>query len=279
MTEQLRPFYDHLYLSPHLDDAVLSCGGQIYQQTAAGESVLVVTVTAGDPPPTGPLSPIAQELHDRWNAGLAHPVARSAIIEQRRDEDSAACSIMGADYLHWPVMDCIYRADPATGAFLYLDTPGLFGDVDPAETPLIDTLKAYMSALPSAGQVYIPLGVGNHVDHQLTRQAAEQVFGEALFYEEYPYVAAPGALEKVLPPAVRDAWEPVVVPLSEPAMVAKIAAIIAYDSQISSFFLDNDDLERRVRAISQRLWAEAGRPPHPVDVPVAGAERYWRKRE
>ena len=41
---------DHLYLSPHFDDAALSCGGQIATFTAAGQSVLVVTITGGDPP-------------------------------------------------------------------------------------------------------------------------------------------------------------------------------------------------------------------------------------
>lgn len=277
MTEQLRPNYDHLYLSPHLDDAVLSCGGQIFQQTTAGESVLVVTVTTGDPPPDGPLAPIAQELHDRWNAGLAQAVERSAIVEQRRAEDAAACAVVGADYLHWPVLDCIYRTDPVTGRFLYVDTHGLFGAVDPVEGPLIDTLKAHMRALPPAGQIYIPLGVGNHVDHQLTRQAADRAFSDGLYYEEYPYVAAPGALDKVLPPAERDSWVAVTAVLGEPAMTAKITAITTYDSQLSSFFLDDADLDRRVRAIGKRVWVEDGRPPHPVGDPVAGAERYWRR--
>ena len=40
--------YHAIYLAPHLDDAVLSCGGQIFERTARGENVLVVTVMAGD---------------------------------------------------------------------------------------------------------------------------------------------------------------------------------------------------------------------------------------
>jgi LmbE family N-acetylglucosaminyl deacetylase len=276
MSESLLPTYHHLYLSPHLDDAVLSCGGQIVQQTAAGESVLVVTVTCGDPP-DGPLPPIAQDLHDRWNAALPQPAGRRAIIEQRRAEDAAACAAVGADYLHWPVLDCIYRTDPATGAHLYLATADLFGPVAAAEAPLVDALRARMLALPPAGQVYAPLGVGNHVDHQLVRQAADLAYSDALYYEEYPYVAAPGALEKVLPPDARAEWEPVVAVIGEAAMRTKIAAISCYDSQISSFFLDAADLERRVRAIGRRVWVDAGQPPHPDGAPVAGAERLWRK--
>ena len=40
---------DHLYLSPHFDDAALSCGGQIATWTAAGQSVLVDRTTGEDP--------------------------------------------------------------------------------------------------------------------------------------------------------------------------------------------------------------------------------------
>ena len=42
--------YDTIFLAPHLDDVVLSCGGQIFLETEAGNSVLVVTIMAGDPP-------------------------------------------------------------------------------------------------------------------------------------------------------------------------------------------------------------------------------------
>lgn len=276
MSKELRQSYDHLYLSPHLDDAVLSCGGQIYQQTAAGESVLIVTITTGDPP-DGPLSPIAQELHERWDASVDVAARGRAIVRQRRAEDVAACAVLEADYLHTPIYDCIYRVSPSDGSFLYVDTAGLFGEINPKEGTALGDMAAVMQGLPPATRVYSPLGVGNHVDHQLTRQAAEQVYAGLLFYEEYPYVAAPGALEKVLPPNARAGWAPVVVPLSEAAMQAKIAAIAAYDSQLSSFFLDDADLDHRVRAIARRVWVENGQPPHPNGEPVAGAERYWRR--
>ncbi|WP_366972639.1 PIG-L family deacetylase, partial [Thermoflexus sp.] len=36
-------------LSPHPDDAVLSCGGTLYRTARAGIPVRVITVFAGDP--------------------------------------------------------------------------------------------------------------------------------------------------------------------------------------------------------------------------------------
>ena len=55
-------FYPHVYLSPHLDDAVLSCGGLIHRQVVAGQRPLVVTIFAGTPPVDVELSDFARFL-------------------------------------------------------------------------------------------------------------------------------------------------------------------------------------------------------------------------
>ncbi len=39
--------YKHIYLSPHYDDAALSCGGSIHKQATQQEPVAVITVFAG----------------------------------------------------------------------------------------------------------------------------------------------------------------------------------------------------------------------------------------
>ena len=106
----MRPF-DHIYLSPHLDDAVLSCGGRIWQQARAGGRVLVVTVFASPPAPGAPLSPFARSLHARWG----HP---AGAVARRQEEDRAAVAILGAQAVHWPYADCIYRQAPG-GRFLF----------------------------------------------------------------------------------------------------------------------------------------------------------------
>lgn len=55
--------YERIYLSPHLDDAALSCGGLVYLERKADLPVLVVTVMAGDAPSDAIESPIVAELH------------------------------------------------------------------------------------------------------------------------------------------------------------------------------------------------------------------------
>lgn len=248
----MQPFYDAIYLSPHLDDVTLSCGGQIFQATNAGQRVLIVTITAGDPPNSA-VSGYAQSLHDRW------ALATDAVAA-RRAEDEDANAILGADTLHWSLPDCIYRYHPTTGTPFYVSDPDIFGAVNPAELPVVATLSEQIAALPAHRQLYVPLTIGHHVDHQLTRLAAERAFPQAqlCYYEDYPYAQKPGALAQVIPPG-DPTWQAATVPLTEAAIYAKIAAIAAFKSQFSTFFQDLADLERQIRTFTasvggERLW-------------------------
>src|SRR5215211_5254290 len=91
----------HIYVSPHLDDEVLSCGATIAKLNAASEDVLVVTVFTGAPTT---LPPLAFALHKKW--GLQTPQAR-------RLEDIQACQLLGAEFEHLGYQDAIYRVDAA----------------------------------------------------------------------------------------------------------------------------------------------------------------------
>lgn len=252
----MQAFYDAIYLSPHLDDVTLSCGGQVFQQTQAGKRILVVTITAGDPPQAA-VSSYAQSLHDRWELV-------TDAVAARRAEDYAANGILGADTLHWSLPDCIYRYHPTTGAPLYLSDPDIFGDLNPAEAALVATLGAQIATLPAHQQLYVPLTIGHHVDHQLTRTAAEQVYPAATlcYYEDYPYAQKPNALAQVIP-ADRQGWQARVIPLSEAALQAKLAAIAAFVSQFSTFFQDQADLDRQIRTFTATV----------------GGERIWRRTD
>jgi LmbE family N-acetylglucosaminyl deacetylase len=228
--------FDWIYLSPHLDDVALSCGGQIYAATERGERVLIVTITAGDP--VAPVSEYAASLHTRWE--LVHAT------EARRQEDLAACAILGAEALHWSVPDCIYRVD-SQGKPFYVSNADLVGAVAPEEMSLVAELAEQMRVLPPAHQVVAPLAIGKHVDHQLTRLAAEEAFGSTalLYYEDYPYAQRPGNLARVIDPG--DArWVAQTVPLDERALAAKYDAVAAFRSQLSTFFRDRADLEAQI---------------------------------
>lgn len=247
----VQTFYDTILLSPHLDDAALSCGGQIFQQTSAGRSVLIVTLMAGDPS-VEDMSLYAQHLHNRWEL-------QTESVARRREEDRAACKILQAEYLHWGIPDCIYRHDPLTGESFYNSDEEIFGPLHTGEEMLQEILVKKLALLPGHGRVLAPLSVGNHVDHQITRLAAESCFGtELIYYEEYPYAAEPGVVETLLI-AEGETWQSKTIPISQGAMEKKTEAIAAFVSQMSTFFIDQDDLKRKVHNYSlliggERIW-------------------------
>jgi LmbE family N-acetylglucosaminyl deacetylase len=244
--------YHAIYLSPHLDDVALSCGGQIFMQTERGKAVLIVTVMAGDRPGQAD-SKYIQELHDRWRLG-------DDVVARRRAEDIKACRILGADHLYWQIPDCIYRFDDVTNEPLYLSDSEIFGDVHPSDFYLINTLSNLILELPAHDRLFVPLGVGNHVDHQIARQAVEKSLSKGVYYyEEYPYTVDPQLVQNVdqlVPPS----WQMAVIPLSEVALEAKIRAIASYESQLSTFFLDRAGMEEAVRHYTRSI----------------GGERVWR---
>jgi LmbE family N-acetylglucosaminyl deacetylase len=260
-----------IYLSPHLDDAVLSCGGSIYSQALSGTKVLVVTVFAGIPS-TAQLSPLATELHNRWG-DTQNPVAA------RRQEDRRALGMLGAEFLHLGFPDAIYRSHG--DSFLYQLDQDLFGPLHLSDRSLVAQMAASLATIQGLphSKVFVPLAVGNHVDHQLVRDAVlvtDSLLGRALFYEDYPYVEQPGGLTTALESLGADGWMPEVKPLTEDHLAAKVKAIGAYRSQISTLFGDEETMTRRVRDYArtvstgqeygERFWRFAG----DRDLPRAG---------
>ncbi len=243
--------YHAIYLSPHLDDVALSCGGTIARQIEGGDSVLIVTVMAGEPPIVQ-MSDYIRSLHDRWELEVN-------AVAARQEEDRVAAAILGADIRHWSIPDCIYRLSAIDGEPFYGSDADIFGDIHAEERSLIDVIAAKIEALPRYDRLYAPLTLGHHVDHQLTRLAAEQAAGAALcYYEDYPYAQQPGALDEVIP-ADDPGWQAAVVPLTEAHLQTKVNAIYAFRSQLSTFFEDREDLQRQVFDYARQV----------------GGERFW----
>lgn len=168
-----------IYLSPHLDDAVLSAGGLIYDQSRAGIPVEIWTFMCGYAPEEA-VSPFAQLLHTRWGFSSAEETAR-----MRREEDKRAAAIVGANTLHFDFLDCIYRRE-ANGEWLYSD---VFLPPRPEDSGIpAEIAKTISSRLEPDDVLVCQLSVGSHVDHVLVRQGAE-LLGRALRYDiDVPYI-------------------------------------------------------------------------------------------
>ncbi len=260
--------YRHVYLSPHLDDAALSCGGAIHQLVQRGEAVLVITIFAGSPRfgesgGAGVRSELVARLHQRWQTSADAPALR-------RTEDEAAMRVLGADLCHLTYLDCIYRQHPLSGEFLYQSEQAIFAQVHLAEFSLVAGLQRDLAArIGAAGRatIYAPLTVGHHVDHQIVAAAA-LALGAAgqrvVFYEDYPYVETPDQLAAARQRVGGENWQQEVLPLDVQALQARTNAVLCYRSQLSTFFQSE-------REVSERLHAYAMTPaPH-----LGPCERIW----
>lgn len=254
----------HIYLSPHCDDAVLSCGGQIAQRAAAGDTVIVATVFSGLPNPKR-LSPFAAAIH-------ARPGGADDLMTIRRAEDARALDMLGVISRPGDYLDCIYRQDAQRTRWLYDREQALFGPVAPLERGLAYELAQVFASLappPAHGVLYAPLAIGNHVDHQIVHKAAWilHLSGYTVFfYEDYPYIARdPGGLERALSRAGRTAWRSHLVSFDESSLKAKVEAVRVYKSQIGVLFGSDDDIRPALLSHTQRT---AG--------PTAYGERLWQ---
>jgi LmbE family N-acetylglucosaminyl deacetylase len=136
-------------------------------------------------------------------------------------------------------------------------------------------------------KLYLPLGVGGHVDHQLCRDVGIRLLAEGrrwvmpgpeyagivTFYEDFPYAwwnnfsslddLGPVALAD-LPPSV--GLTPEYADIGD-QIERKITGINLYSSQIENLFTSTKEMARQVRAYGAKVGAIRG------DGGVA--ERYW----
>jgi LmbE family N-acetylglucosaminyl deacetylase len=139
-------------------------------------------------------------------------------------------------------------------------------------------------------KLYLPLGVGNHVDHQLCREVGVGLLAEGrrwvmpgpeyagivTFYEDFPYAwwSDFGRLDE-LPPGVFDDIPPDVAIAPEFADIGdqlerKISGIALYESQMDRLFGGTKDMARQVRAYGRKVALRGGGS--------GAAERYWASR-
>ncbi|HUG55012.1 MAG TPA: hypothetical protein VMR21_15480 [Vicinamibacteria bacterium] len=175
---------DSLYVSPHHDDVLLSCGARLLADAARGLRIVVVTVFGEDARPLPEIGALAGEDVRRFSLGLPEATRRSdyyssfrALVEGRRSDDE--------------------------------------GWLQDAAQALSD-----IGHRSRASQVYVPLGVGSHIDHRLAHEACLRAFqsgdGRNVFlYEERPEASVRGAvrvrlgqLGARLPPAAAHAADP-----------------------------------------------------------------------
>lgn len=237
----------HIYLSPHLDDAILSCGGLIHQQRVTGEPVSVVTLCAGSPDYSR-LSPFAQRYHVAWGN-------LPDLVASRRAEDKAVLGKWGVTAHHCDTPDSIYRR--VDDKVAYPDLAALFAEPHPHELNALPRLwhqeVGDLLSNPADAIVYAPLAAGNHVDHQLVRALALRLINDGWqvwFYEDFPHGESRGTLQKAQAWFGPVSWQAQTISID---VNAKIEAIRGYKTQVDFSLGDECTMVRRVKRFTAEV--------------------------
>lgn len=216
-----------LAVSPHLDDAVLSYGGQLAMLASAGHQIVVYTVFAGTPSP--PYSPVAAAYHRKWRL-TGDPVA------PRRAEDRRALSALGVTPVHGGFLDAIYRRDERGTSLVQdgqptecqRDEPGLLADITAALEQVI------LEHRPD--QVVTCAAIGAHVDHRRARDAtvaaAARTGVQLKLWTDFPYITWEPDVVPTLPGYASLAG-PVAEPLTAAGLRGWVTAYRCYQSQLT----------------------------------------------
>ncbi len=195
LTDAIKQQVPLVVLSPHLDDAVLSCGAlMMYAVSSTTVTVATIFTEAGRVPHT--LS-ARRYLHQ---VGAAN--ARS-LYQQRRAEDEEALASVGARYVHAGLTEALFRRRTVRAGRSLLarwlpEADHVYpvyrkhitaGRIAAADAGTLHDVCGIIRQLTGSGPslVLAPLGVGGHVDHVLVRDAAERSDAPVVYYSDFPY--------------------------------------------------------------------------------------------
>ncbi len=229
----------YIYFSPHLDDAILSAGGLIHDQTQAGNSVEIWTFFCGFPDEIE-LSELASTFHTEWRTGTGEET-----VNTRRSEDKKAAAMVRAKPVHFDFLDCIYRRGK-DGSFIYKE---IFTRPDPVEADLPAQIAQTMIAWLKPDDVIIAqLAIGGHVDHLIMRNAVEMLKRPVTWIADIPYLL--NNPEELVPKTagMKDSIQPV----SEIGLKVWQDTIELYASQLSVLFSTPENMRQKIHG----YWAE-----------------------
>jgi LmbE family N-acetylglucosaminyl deacetylase len=164
--------YKAVFISPHLDDAVFSCGGTIAKHIYEGD-VLILNIFTN----------------------FQDNIKKGAIVlgKNRYQEEADAASFLGFKSDNLGETDAFFRRK------IYQSPAKLFDYIDNEDINYIahlsEKIESYLLNI-EYNFLYVPLGIGWHVDHILSYLAMKNHFTKSnlIFYEDAPYCLIPNAI-------------------------------------------------------------------------------------
>ena len=250
-----------IFVSPHFDDVVLSCGGMLAHLARRRADILLVTVFTADLPDGMQVPPLAWELHEQWGE-------KKRPHWMRGSEEKKIAEHLGARYLWLDVLDAMYRYPTMQ------DWQEQFrSDFDPRTDPIFRVVRDRLLKVIEehhGATVFAPLGLGYHRDHLIVHEVLEDIerripaANQYYYYEDYPYADGADLQQRLeqLPWPARASTIDIAETLEE-----RVRLIEMYPSQLNMLFGGPDNVDKAVRAYATRVGVN-GQP----------RERLWSAR-
>lgn len=157
-----------IFLEPHSDDIALSISGTLYDLYRKGFEIIVYNIFSFTPPSKSPLNDILNFTERDYES------------IRKIENDSAF-----RKYLDCKLITLNLKSSKYRGYRTFCQNPK---DDDSSIEIITSLLKEINIKYPNS-DVFIPAGIGNHVDHVLVRNLALKILKKPiLMYEDYPYV-------------------------------------------------------------------------------------------
>lgn len=148
---------NYIFISPHLDDAILSAGGLIHYLKDKGKVKIITVFTKGD-----------------------------EIFSKRKIEDINVCQYLGIGYLHLGFIDALWRDSYNSMEDIYINKIISTKEEQYLEKAIIDKLKKTIDNNKYT-VIFAPLSMGNHIDHKIVNKICQDNFTDVIYWEDYPY--------------------------------------------------------------------------------------------
>lgn len=231
----------HLFFSPHLDDAVLSCGGLL---SLLGEKNAVLIVNVFSQAKEGKLS--------RYSKNYLHFCGfkdKNDYFKTREKEDKQAAALVRAKTSYLDLPEAIFRFQPRFlfPRFFYNSKKKLLGKIDSKDKQILTEVKrGIKEKIDEAGEkidrIYFPLAIGGHVDHRILNQVGFEMAKEKLvaqekifFYQDFPYLLK-SQMKKWEIKLKKKGLRVKKIHLPKEVVEKKHQAILCYRSQIKPLF-------------------------------------------
>jgi LmbE family N-acetylglucosaminyl deacetylase len=222
-----------IYISPHLDDAIFSVGGVVYEQVFKGTPVEIWTVMCGFPE-ISVLSSFANRLHARWGVDSPEEAIRIRLMENEK-----AAEIVGAKTFYLNFVDGMYRLG-VDGAFLYERS---FGKLHREDKDMPRQIaSAIAQNLRSGDELVFPLALGGHVDHVVVHMASKFLDQSLFYYADIPYLFDAPWIVRWKTMGMTKVFQPI----SEDGLSYWLKSMQAYESQIKSEFMTLEAMQRTI---------------------------------